>query len=155
MTTLTDEVRRTLGSMRERIDAALERLRQDGDEDDEPDRRLANPTFHGPDMDIEETAEAVIIRAELPGLDPGDFSVEVARDRVLLRGVKETERHEDEQGFRRLERRIGSFMRVISLPAEVDPDAATAAYRDGVLHLMLPKTEAARARRIRVEVAKS
>jgi len=157
MAPITEEVRRTLATVRDRVDAALDRLRPDDDnnESDMQPQVVARRNFTGPDVDIEETADAIIIRAELPGLKPEEFTIEAAKNRVILRGTKDEEHEESGQGFQRMERRYGSFVRAFQLPAEVDPDAATAAYREGVLHLVLPKTEQSKARRIHIDVART
>jgi HSP20 family protein len=114
------------------------------------DARPERPAYDGPPVDIEETADAIFIRAEMPGMAPDDFSVEVTGRRVIIRGIKSEERHEESQGFLQQEREQGEFTRVLDLPAQVDPEAAAAAYRDGVLRLMLPKAPASRAHRIQV-----
>ena len=157
MPILPEEVRRPLERVREQIHAALDRWRpgrQRGDDEarDGEARPLARPVFSGPALDVEETDDAVIVRAELPGLRPNDFTVEATEDRLVLRGEKGEEREEQGRGFHRLERRYGSFVRSIALPCEVDPDGTTARYRDGVLRVTLPKSEASKARRIRVDV---
>ena len=71
---------------------------------------------------------------------------------MTIRGFKEEERQGNGQGFQRRERQYGPFETTIELPGEVDPEPATAAYKDGMLRLMLPKTEQARARRLHIEV---
>ncbi len=154
---LAEDVRRPLEQLRERINAALDRWRPGRRHDEDEDRELmarplARRVFGGPALDVEETDDEVIVRAELPGLRPDDFTVEATADRLVLRGEKSEEREERGRGFHRMERRYGSFVRTIALPCEVDPDKAAARYRDGVLHVTLPKTEASKARRVRVEV---
>ncbi len=92
------------------------------------------------------------MRAELPGLRPDDFSVDATGQRLIIRGQKGEEREERGRGFHRMERRYGSFVRSVALPCDVDPDRATAHYRDGVLVTTLPKTAASKPHRIRVDV---
>ena len=98
---------------------------------------------------------AVLVRAESPGFGPDEVSVEATRDRLVLRGRKQQEHEEHDRGFHRIERQAGEFFRSVILPSEVDPDRATATFRDGVLHVSLPKTEEARARQVRVPVRSS
>jgi HSP20 family protein len=114
---------------------------------EQADARLHRGSFQ-PVVDVEDTADAVLIRAELPGLGPKDFSVEVAPTRVILRGFKSEEQDPQSLGFSYREIGHGSFSRIITLPAVVDPDAVTAGYSDGVLRLILPKTPDSRARRV-------
>lgn len=157
MPILPQEVRRPLEQAREQIHAALDRWRpgrrrREDEERDGEARPLARPVFSGPALDVEETDDAVVVRAELPGLRPDDFTVEATADRLIVRGDKGEEREEHGRGFHRVERRYGSFVRSIALPCTIDPDGAAARYRDGVLRVTLPKTEASKARRIRVDV---
>jgi HSP20 family protein len=152
---LPEEVRRPLEHLREQVQSALDRWRpgRRGDDDVAIDARpLARVVFGGPPLDVEETDDEVIVRAELPGLKADEFTVEATKDRLIIRGEKREEREERGWGFHRMERSYGSFMRTVALPGEVNPDKATARYRDGVLQVRLPKTEASKARHVRVEV---
>jgi HSP20 family protein len=151
MTALTEEVRRTLGTLREKVDSALDRLRPE--HEDEQTRQMARrPIFRGPDLDVEEMDDAVELRAELPGLRPEDVEVQVTNSSVILRGQKKEEREQERGTFHVVERRYGAFLRSIPLPCEVDSEAAEARFHDGVLQLRLPKTEASKSRHIRVDV---
>lgn len=150
---LPEHVRRPLEQLRERLHGALDRWRLGRQrEDGQEARTLVRPVFSGPALDIEETDDEVIVRAELPGLRPDNFTVEATGDRLILRGEKSEEREEHGRGFHRMERHYGSFVRTIALPCEVVPDRATARYRDGVLRVTLPKTESSKTRRVRVVV---
>lgn len=148
------DVRRSLEQIREQVHEALDRWRhaaRRGREDDDL-VSLARPVFRGPALDVEETDDTVIVRAELPGLRRDDFTVEATADRLIIRGEKAEEREHGGRGFHRVERRYGSFMRSVALPCGVEAERAAAHYRDGVLRVTLPKTEAAKARRIPVKV---
>ena len=146
-------VRRPLDRLRDRLHAVLDRLPLPRRGEAEPAAGpLARPVFSGPALDVEETDDEVLVRAELPGLRPQDFSVEATGDRLVVRGEKGEEREEHGRGFLRMERRYGSFMRTVALPCEVDPNRTRATYRDGVLRVSLPKTETAKARRVHVNV---
>jgi HSP20 family protein len=154
MAMLPSHVRGPLDRLRERLHTVVDRLprgRRGGEE--AAGGALARPVFSGPALDVEETEDEVLVRAELPGLRPGDFTVEALGDRLTIRGEKGEEREERGRGFYRLERRAGAFVRSVALPCEVDPDRTRATYRDGVLRVSLPKTEAAKARRVRVQVS--
>lgn len=107
----------------------------------------------GPALDVEEDDNEIRVTAELPGLDPDDFKVEIMDNRLYLRGEKKTSRTDKRRGYRYSESRYGYFSRVVPLPAEVDSDKATASFKHGLLRMKLPKTEAAKARRVRVKVA--
>jgi HSP20 family protein len=151
MTTLTTDVRRTLESLRQRVDSVLDRIRPDDDREPESGA-LARPLYRGPDVDMEETDDSIIVRAEVPGLKPDDLDVQVMRDRLILKGEKSDVRTESGSSFHRMERRYGAFIRTVPLPYEIDPDEAKAEYRNGVLDIRLPKTEESKGRRIRVAV---
>ncbi len=100
----------------------------------------ATPSFV-PSLGIEETAEAVKISAELPGLEEKDFELSVEDAVFTLRGEKRSEKSEKDEkaGWSRSERTYGSFERRIALPADVQVDKAEATFKNGVLHVTLPK----------------
>jgi HSP20 family protein len=101
-----------------------------------------------PRIDVEETAKELRVTAELPGLEEKDFEIHVEGDVLTLRGEKREERGDRAAGW--FERRHGAFQRAIRLPAEVDADAATATFKDGVLRIALPRARAAEVRTIPV-----
>ena len=156
MPMLPSEISRPLEQLRERLHSALDRWRPGQRREvevEEEARPLVRAAYGGPALDVEETDNAVIVRAELPGLRSEDFTVETTADRLTIRGEKSVESEEQGRGFHRVERRYGAFVRSVALPCEVDRDRAEASYRNGVLRVTLPKTEAAKARRIKVNVA--
>ena len=93
-----------------------------------------------PRIDISETKDAIIVRADLPGMEAKDIEVTIEGQYLSLRGEKRSMKEEKGQSFLRTERSFGSFQRVIALPAEVNPKSAKAIRKDGVLELVLPKT---------------
>lgn len=105
-----------------------------------------------PSVDIAETDSGFEVRAELPGVKQDDVNVSV-RDNVLtLRGEKRQEETDEGKDYRRVERHYGSFQRAFTLPPNVNPEAITANYRDGVLTLTVPKVEEAQPKEIPIEV---
>ena len=95
----------------------------------------------GPRVDVVQTANEVIVRAEVPGFEPDQVEIRVFEDRIVLRGeVNEQQDVENGKFFRR-ERRSGSFYRVVPLDAPVLADQATARFRNGVLEVRVPKAE--------------
>jgi HSP20 family protein len=100
----------------------------------------AAPSFV-PSLGIEETAEAVKISAELPGLEEKDFELSVEDGVFTLRGEKRSEKTEKDEkaGWSRSERSYGRFERRIALPADVQVDKAEATFKNGVLDVTLPK----------------
>jgi HSP20 family protein len=93
------------------------------------------------------------VNLEVPGMEAGDFDIEVVEDLLVIRGEKRVER-EDTGGGRYflLERAYGAFERAIHLPAEVEQDRAEANYRRGVLSVSLPKRNRHWSRRVSVDV---
>ena len=105
-----------------------------------------------PSVDIAETDSGFEVRAELPGVKQDDVNVSV-RDNVLtLRGEKRQEETDEGKDYRRVERHYGSFQRAFTLPPNVNSEAITANYRDGVLTLTVPKVEEAQPKEIPIEV---
>lgn len=101
--------------------------------------------------EVRETADAVEVRLEAPGLEPDDFEIEVADGDVLVvRGEKRLERRRQEGHYSIMERAFGRFERAIPLPVAVEEDGAKARYRRGVLTVELPKSRSGRLRRIPV-----
>ena len=94
----------------------------------------------------------VIVRLEAPGLDSADFNVQVVGAELRVTGEKRASRERSDGVYRVMECAYGSFQRSIPLPAPVQADRAEATYRNGVLRVVLPKTEAAKPRRIAVTV---
>ncbi len=94
-----------------------------------------------PPMDLVETPDHYVLRADLPGLSDGDVNIQL-EDNVLTISGERTAKHEDEQeGYYRLERAFGAFLRSLTLPDGVDPDGVQAHFDRGVLEIRIPKPE--------------
>jgi|SRR5689334_20095412 HSP20 family protein len=105
-----------------------------------------------PAMDLVETDEHFVLRADLPGLAEGDVNIEV-EDRVLtISGERKAEHETTKEGYHRVERAFGSFSRSLTLPEGVDPDAVTANFDRGVLEIRIPKPEQRKPRKISIGV---
>ncbi|MGC8901237.1 MAG: Hsp20/alpha crystallin family protein [bacterium] len=105
-----------------------------------------------PAVDIYETKDNVVLKAELPGLDKKDFSIEIKDNILTLKGERKLEKETKEENYYRMERAYGAFSRSFTLPASVDKDKVKAKFKDGVLEVTIPKTEAAKPKQINVEV---
>ncbi len=103
-----------------------------------------------PPVDLYETDDALILKAELPGMSKDDVSVEVHRNTLLLRGERKHEAEVKEDRYHRVERAYGTFQRSFVLPTVVDQEHVQASYKDGILELRLPKSEAAKPKRIAI-----
>ena len=89
-----------------------------------------------------------IVRADLAGIDPSQVSLEVRGRELLLSGQRESEPPSDDRVYQQMEIERGAFRRVVALGAEVDADAADAAYEDGILTVELPLSRPARPRTV-------
>lgn len=119
-------------------------------------RRLdvEGPTVWQPVVDIEESPEAYLVRAELPGMRLEDIKITVADQALSIRGEKRREEEKKGTSYHRVERVYGTFERSFSLGHAVAADKIEATYRDGVLEVSIPKAEEAKVREIQVKVAK-
>jgi HSP20 family protein len=102
-----------------------------------------------PAMDLAESDDAYVLRADLPGVDPSDVAIEL-QDRVL--SISGERREERETGYHRIERSFGSFRRTLTLPEGTDADAITASFDQGVLTVRVPKPEERKPRRVEIAV---
>ncbi len=103
-----------------------------------------------PAVDIHETDDGFVIKAELPGVSKGNVSVDVHQNTLTLRGQRKHEAEVKNERYHRVERSYGTFQRSFVLPAVVDQDKVQATFKDGVLELWLPKSEAAKPKRIAI-----
>jgi HSP20 family protein len=107
-----------------------------------------------PAVDVYETDQSVVLKAELPGVDPKDVEARVADGTLYLKGERKFENEVKEENYRRVERAYCSFTRTFALPSSVDADKVAAEYKDGVLTLTLPKREEAKPRTVKISVSK-
>jgi len=106
-----------------------------------------------PLLDMAETDESVIVKAELPGIDPKGVDISISDDNLTIKGEKKEETEEKGKHFHRIERSYGSFSRTISLPKSVNIDKVKAEYKNGILEINLPKKEEAKAKKVEVKVS--
>jgi HSP20 family protein len=104
-----------------------------------------------PSVDVIDREEAVVVRAEIPGVDKENLEVSMSDDRLTIKGSTRQEKEEKEAGeYTRREMSRGSFTRVVTLPANVDGEKAKASFKDGVLEMTLPKLKPSKRTRINV-----
>jgi HSP20 family protein len=106
-----------------------------------------------PTVDISETDDEYLIKAEVPEIKKEDVKVTVEDGVLTLQGERRQEKEEKGKKFHRVERSYGSFVRSFTLPESVDENGVRAEYKDGVLSLHLPKTEQVKPKAIEVKVA--
>jgi HSP20 family protein len=105
-----------------------------------------------PAVDIFETPESIVLKAELPGITKDDIFVEVKDNTLSLKGEKKFEKEVKEENYHRVERSYGSFQRAFTLPSTGQQDKVKAKFKDGILEIVLPKVEEAKPKQIKVEV---
>ena len=106
-----------------------------------------------PAVDIEETADEFVLRADLPGMAQKDVKVNLMGDTLTIRGERKQESERKDGGMHRTERIYGGFERSFRLGTPVRADKVKAQYRDGVLEVRVPKAEEAKLREVEVQVA--
>ncbi|MDD3626642.1 MAG: Hsp20/alpha crystallin family protein [bacterium] len=105
-----------------------------------------------PSVDISETDNAILVKAEIPGVGKDDIDVTLHDDIITIRGEKKEEKREEKENCLLLERTYGKFQRSFRLPSEVDPNKIKASFKDGILNLELPKSERAKPKEIKIDV---
>ncbi|MGC7847208.1 Hsp20/alpha crystallin family protein [Desulforudis sp. 1088] len=90
-------------------------------------------------VDIKETPEAILVKAEIPGVSKDDIKVTFDNNVLTIRGERKSEEKEEGTNFLRVERKYGSFSRSFSVDVPVDQEKIKASYKDGVLEVVLPK----------------
>ncbi len=104
-----------------------------------------------PAVDISETADAVRVQLEVPGVNKDDIKISVSNNVLTVRGEKKMEKEIKEENYHRVERSYGSFVRSLELPTTVASDKVKATYADGVLTILLPKSEEVKPKEIPIE----
>ncbi len=106
-----------------------------------------------PLVDITEDAKEYLIKAELPDMNKDDVRLRVENDVLTISGERKFEQEDTGTKHHRIERAYGSFVRSFSLPEDSDGSKVTADYKDGMLHVHLPKSEKAKPKAIEIKVA--
>jgi HSP20 family protein len=108
-----------------------------------------------PPVDIFETENELVLKADVPDVDPKNVGIQLENGTLTLKGERKFEEEKKDRGFHRIERSYGKFVRAFSLPDTVDGEKVKADYKNGVLTITLPKKEVAKPRTINVEVSNS
>ena len=106
-----------------------------------------------PAVDIYETENELVMKADLPEVDPKNVGIQLENGTLTLKGERKFEEQRNGKGFHRIERSYGSFVRAFSLPETVDGDKVKADFKNGVLTITLPKKEVAKPKMINVEIS--
>jgi HSP20 family protein len=105
-----------------------------------------------PAMDLVETGDHYLLRADLPGLSDDDVNIHFQDNVLTISGQRSAEHDDDEEGYYRLERAFGSFTRSLTLPDGVDPDGVQAHFDRGVLEIRIPKPEQKKPRQVQISL---
>ena len=103
-----------------------------------------------PNMDLMESDDQYHLSVDLPGISKKDVSISVENNRLTIRGERAAESRTEDDNVLRMERSFGSFYRAVRLPESVNEDAIKASFTDGVLSVVLPKTEKSRPKKISI-----
>ena len=123
---------------------------------DSVSRLFSEPTSRpwSPSVDIFETENELVLKADVPEVDPKNIGIQVENGTLTLKGERRfEEQQKNGKGFHRIERSYGSFVRAFSLPETVDAEKVKADYKNGVLTITLPKKEVAKPKTINVEIS--
>src|SRR5262245_27208662 len=107
-------------------------------------------TTWSPAVDIFETEGEIVVKAELPGMERKDITLNLERNVLTLKGERRFEKETKDENYHRIERSYGGFSRTFSIPATVAEEKIHAEYKEGVLKIVLPKKEQAKPKQIRI-----
>lgn len=138
--------RRDLQQFRREMDNLVDRFFEGW-----PFRSLLREGEWAPSVDVSQTSKEVIVKAELPGMDPKEIDISLQGNLLTIKGQRKQEKEEDGEDFHRVERSYGSFSRTIRLPAEVQVEQVNATYKDGILRIALPKVKEEPSRKIEIK----
>ncbi|MCM8822056.1 MAG: Hsp20/alpha crystallin family protein [Candidatus Omnitrophica bacterium] len=105
-----------------------------------------------PAVDITDTGDSLVIKAEVPGFDKKNINISLTGDTITISGKTQEEKEEKKAHYIYRERISGSFARSFNLPAPVDRNKVKATCKDGILEIVLPKAEEAKAKEIKIDV---
>ncbi len=105
-----------------------------------------------PALDLAETGNEFVVKAEMPGLDAKDIDISLSENMLTIKGEKKRDREETKENYHFMERSYGAFTRSIQLPGEVNHQRITTSYKNGVLKIHLPKSEEAKKREVKIKV---
>jgi len=132
-----------LDQLRKEMDRAFERSGGEGS--------VVTTSDWTPAVDIKESENAFTIIADIPGVDPKDIEVHMENGMLTIKGERESEKKEEKEGYKRVERSYGSFYRRFTMPDTADADKIGAKSKNGVLEITIPKHEKVQPRKISVQ----
>ena len=106
-----------------------------------------------PAMDLVESEDTFVLRADLPGLSEDDVNIELEENVLTISGERKTEHEQRKDGYYRVERASGAFSRSLTLPEGVDPERVEASFDRGVLEVRIPKPEQRKPRKVTISAS--
>lgn len=114
--------------------------------------RTSGPLVWQPALEVYETDHEVVVKAELPGIDPKSVGVTVTAEGLTIKGEAKAEHEDKGRNYYRRELRYGAFQRTVALPNEVKSDETKATFKQGILEVKIPKAERVRPKTVSVAV---
>lgn len=127
------------------FDHALSRTRVD-------DKEGLTASMWSPSVDIFETPDSIVMKAELPGVSRDNIDIQVQDNTLTLKGERKFEHEVKEENYLRVERSYGAFQRTFNLPTGVQQGKIKAVFKDGVLEVTMPKAEEAKPTQVKIDV---
>ncbi|PTL35259.1 molecular chaperone [Candidatus Methylomirabilis limnetica] len=127
------------------FDHALSRTRGD-------DKEGLTASMWSPSVDIFETPDSIVMKAELPGVSRDNIDIQVQDNTLTLKGERKSEHEVKEENYLRVERSYGAFQRTFNLPTGVQQGKIRAVFKDGVLEVTMPKAEEAKPTQVKIDV---
>jgi HSP20 family protein len=106
-----------------------------------------------PAVDVYEEKDDLVVKAELPGMEKDNIEVNISDHFLTIKGEKKKEEELKEKDYYRAERSYGSFLRTLELPTDIHAEKVKASFKNGVLEIRMPKTEEAKKKEVKIEVA--
>jgi HSP20 family protein len=118
-----------------------------------PGDEALSSAIWSPAVDIYETDDEVVVKAELPEVNQKDIDIQIESNTLTLRGERKFNKETKKENFHRIERAYGSFSRSFTLPGTIDQEKISADYKDGILKISMPKREETRPKQIKVAIS--
>jgi HSP20 family protein len=142
-----------MGTLRRAVDRLFDGVMLSGRRDGRSTADGQPAAAWEPAVEMYETDDEVVVRAEMPNLDPANVDVTVTQEAITIKGIVRQEQEKKDRSYYRRELRYGSYVRSLPLPVEVKGGEAKATYKDGVLEVKIPKAERAKPTSVKVQVA--
>jgi len=117
-----------------------------------PGDEALSSAIWSPAVDIYETEDEVVVKAELPEVNQKDIDIQIENNTLILRGERKFNKETKKENFHRIERAYGTFSRSFTLPSSIDQEKISADYKDGILKISMPKREETKPKQIKVAV---